>query len=930
MFGQKNLSSNFITKIIERAAGRVPENVLEDFLLITEAEISKHYFTNSSESNLLRIIQAQFDIASLINECLKYTHHIEILINISCNSNYLSDILVRDPEYFHWIINPSILNQEVGIKYYAKLLSESLSAFKTFESKVNALRFFKRKELLRIGLKDIYLKEDLPQITKYLSGLAIAISSTLFKLCYDEVLKKHKLEKINNRYVLVSLGKLGGGELNYSSDIDLIAFYDKNTFINKKIYFHQILLETILLFIDTASKKTGSGFLYRVDFRLRPDGRNAPLCGSFSDYLRYYEMRSEDWERQMLIKANYLCGSRSLYNKFWNYISRFVYPSSFTIPPTEQIRKLKLSIEKRRGSESNIKLAVGGIRDIEFSIQVLQILNGGKEISIHAGNSLHAIEKLETKKMITEKESKVLSESYIFFRRIEHYLQLMNDQQTHNIPAAGELAEKISHFLEFKDLKSFKKYLKSCKDSVQDIFNSIIGIHQSHPSASSLDKIIFNDKIRTQKNYDFLRTGKNLFEKKQFDLRTVNSFEKIEEELLRFLKQSIDPDLVLENFSRIIKSANFPQIWYEEFNDRKFFRLFLELCERSQKAIDLFAEDKILHDEFLARESLLPFQAIDLNKIELKTFFFRTAVQLVSNNILADSFGNLFAEYLTLKFTNIISSFIADKKWKDNFFIAGMGSFGAAELTFNSDIDLIFVLDSIDNYPNVQKDFQTLLQTFRNYFPGLEIDCRLRPEGKSSLLVWDIEDYKKYFNTRARVWELQAFTKCKFLAGNNILYDRFVAHYIKTIKLTDESLIKSDVLVMRKNLLPINSQSFNLKKSPGALLDIDFMVSYLLLTNSNLITKRKKPGIIESLNVLRNSLLNKVDVDLLDQYFRLLKSIELINQNTFNTKVSKIPTDEKRLEKLVMLCGFENGSSFIKNLNGISLKVKKEFQKVFD
>ncbi len=170
--------------------------------------------------------------------------------------------------------------------------------------------------------------------------------------------------------------------MNYSSDIDLVAFYDKNSFINKKVYYNQILSETILLFIETASKKTGSGFLYRVDFRLRPDGRNAPLCGSYLEYLRYYEMRGEDWERQMLIKANYLCGSKSLYNKFSDYISRFIYPTSFSASPIEQIKKLKSNIEKRNKSDENIKLVSGGIRDIEFSLQALQLLNGGKDITI--------------------------------------------------------------------------------------------------------------------------------------------------------------------------------------------------------------------------------------------------------------------------------------------------------------------------------------------------------------------------------------------------------------------------------------------------------------------------------------------------------------------------------------------------------------------
>ena len=175
MFRQKFLTKDFTTKIIEKAAGRVPQKILEDFLSCIEKESHLHYFTKSSESNLLRIIQNQFDIAFFISECLKYPHQIEILISLANNSNYLTDILVRNPEYFHWIINPSILEQKVEEKYFKENLEKTVSSFKSFDSKVNAIRNFKRKEILRIGLKDIYLKENLKNITHYLSELAKSI-----------------------------------------------------------------------------------------------------------------------------------------------------------------------------------------------------------------------------------------------------------------------------------------------------------------------------------------------------------------------------------------------------------------------------------------------------------------------------------------------------------------------------------------------------------------------------------------------------------------------------------------------------------------------------------------------------------------------------------------------------------------------------------
>ena len=930
MFRQKNLSKDFITKIIEKAAGKVSPKMLEDFLSYIEKEKNLHYFTKSSESNLLRIIQNQFDIAFFINECLKYPHQIEILISLSSNSNYLTDILVRNPEYFHWIINPSVLGQNIDEKYFKSSLEKSISSFKFFESKVNAIRNFKRKEMLRIGLKDIYLKEELINITRYLSELANSISSVLFELCYKEVLAKYGIENLNVKYALFSLGKLGGNELNYSSDIDLVAFCDKNSLLNKKIYYNQILSETILLFIETASKKTGSGFLYRVDFRLRPDGRNAPLCGSIAEYLQYYEMRGEDWERQMLIKANFICGSKSLFKKFSDYVSSFVYPASFRISPIDQIRKLKSSIEMRNKSDENIKLVSGGIRDIEFSIQALQLLNGGKDVLLRNGNSIYTIEKLKQKKNLTDDEANIFLNAYIFYRKVEHYLQLMNDRQTHVIPSEGEVAEKLAHFLSFKDLKRFNEYLSSSKEKVQWVYNSILGVEKSVETKNDFDKIKFIDPKRANNNYEFLRTGKNLFEKKQFDPRTTSSFERIEEQLINFLLSSIHADLVLENFSRVIKTANFPKIWYEEFADKKFFKLFLEICEKSQKAIDLFSEDKILRDNFLSRESLVELTKELLADLNLKIFHFRSAIQLTAGLLSPQTFSQLYTEFLNKKFSALIDEFTFEKKWKGKYFIAAMGSFGASELSFASDIDLVFIVSDTQKYPGLQKDFQKLLKLLKNYFPGLEIDCRLRPEGKSSQLVWDISDYKKYFSNRARVWELQSFTKCRLISGNENLFTDFINQFIKTVKLKDQKLIKTEMIEMRKKLYPISDDLFNLKKSPGGLADIDFIISFLLLINPYLMSEIINSPIYNSFNILEKISPKQVNIDMLKSNFYFLKHIELVNQYVFNTKISKIPTEELKLLKLSKECGFSDSKSFMKKLNETTKQTREEFQNIFN
>lgn len=537
---------------------------------------------------------------------------------------------------------------------------------------------------------------------------------------------------------------------------------------------------------------------------------------------------------------------------------------------------------------------------------------------------------MKEKNILTENEAEVFLNSYTFYRKAEHYLQLMNDQQTHTIPSEGEIAEKLSHFLGFKDLKSFKEYLRLSKAKVQSVYNSIAGTEKLVEVKNDFDKINFTDTKRAQNNLEFLRTGKNLFEKKQFDSRTISSFEKIEDLLVNFLITSMNPDLVLENFCRIIKTAHFPQIWFEEFTDKKFFNLFLKLCECSQKTIDLFAEDKLLRDYFLSRQSLIPFDDFIISNLDHKTFYFRSALHLTAQLLLPKNFSVLYTKFLNQKFLLLIDEFTHDKKWKNNYFISAMGSYGASELSFSSDVDLIFVVGNIHQYPEIQKDFQKLLQTLRNNFPGLEIDCRLRPEGKSSQLVWDINDYKKYFTNRARVWELQSFTKCRLISGNKNLFKSFTSHYIEVVKLTDQKLIKTEMIGMRKKLYPISDNSFNLKKSSGGLADIDFIISFLLLTNPNLLLERIENQGNKLFDVLRKISNNDVYFDLLETNFYFLKLIELANQYIFNTKLSKIPTEELKLIKLSIECGFQDSKSFMNKLNEIIKQTRKEFQNIFN
>lgn len=871
---------------MEFSAGYIAEGTLDLFFNQIEKEITQHYFTYSSESNLLRIITGMFDKVTFINECVKYPHYIEILILVSVNSNYLTDILVRNPEYFYYIANPANLEQMQAAEELRSDIKNSVSQYNSFNAKVNAFRIIKRREILRVGLMDLMKTATFQEITFELSILAKIIIEELFELSYREILKKYNAEAINHKYCIVALGKLGGDELNYSSDVDLIIFYDNDSKINNKEY-HEILTEAIHFFIENSTSYTSSGYIYRVDLRLRPDGRNSPLCRAINDYLIYYESKGEDWERQMLLKASFAGGSRELYDSFIKYLQPFIYPLSFSSSPTEQICKLKADIEKNLLNDENIKLSSGGIRDIEFSIQALQLINGGRNKEIRTGNTLKAIQLLERNKLLGKEESNILTTAYLIYRNAEHFLQLMNDKQTHDIPESGELPEKLSYLLKYKSVKEFQKDILIKRSQVKKIYSSIMGIRDD-VNDSILKKMKFENRKKAENDILFLREGKGVLGIRQFDKASIELFLKIEPRLIKYLESSTRPDNILQNFARIMKNIPFPSLWYREFTDKKFFISFLKLCEYSQKTVDLFAEDEELHEYFISRKVFEKISHSTSTSFTIKKLLFTLSAQFMLGRINSKKFGDILQKNIIEKIKVTGEEVIPSGT---DYFIAGLGSFGAGEMNFSSDIDLLFIVKDQSIQFELQKSFQKLLLKLKKSLQPFETDCRLRPEGKSGQLVWDLTSYERYLKSRARVWELQSLCKLKFISGDKNLFNKFKRMIIQRISIEDNDNIRKEIKAMRKNLIPSGAMNqmkiINLKRASGGILDIEFSIQYLMLINPGLIDK-----LLNASHEKRILTLIPGEKDILDNYI-FLKDLILRNQCIFSSSGYLFKENEK-------------------------------------
>lgn len=913
----RGLSKKFNGFIISRAKTSLTNEELDELLSYIKIEASKLFISPSVESSLIRIIEAQYDKGALFKNILNNPLIAEVLFRLSSYSNYLCDILTINPEYLKFISDSKFLTKKISFEDFKKETAAGLDLYSSFDSKVNYLRIIKKREILRIGAADILGLKTLKEATLELSIIAKTLSAALFELCLQKIYKKRDIADSDDSYCLAALGKCGGNELNYSSDVDLILFYKENFLFEKaKKDFHEILSEATVLFIQTASDKTEKGYVYRVDFRLRPDGKNAPLCRSVDDYIFYYETRGEDWERQALLKLEFVGGDRKLYDQFKKRISAFISPSSFSISPLEQIAKMKKSIEKRSSAGLDVKLFKGGIRDVEFSAQALQLINGGMNKNILTGNTLDALDALADSKLLTPDEHKIFTESYSFFRKVEHFLQLMNDTQTHAIPREGEILDKLVHFLDFNSIDEFKSHVETLRAKTRSVYNSIIGEY-SEEEETGLEGVPFDDPNRAFINYSFLKTGENAFGQKQFDSHTINSFLKIETSFLNKLRNSINPDIALENFAKTIKNVSFASLWYKEFGNDRILEAFVKICQSSLRSVDKIVSDKLAREYFLAGRVFdsnieSEFDSISIGQVEIYL-----ASRLALRFIEPLEASKLLSDFIELKIKELLNKM----NFKYGYFAAGLGSFGAKEMTFNSDVDLIVAARDYSSFEAIQTDFQNFLKESAGVLKDYKIDFRLRPEGQSGQLVWDIEKYIEYINNRASVWEFQALTKLRFAGGDKSLFNYFFNKVVSKINTLDDSHSRLKIIETKKMFDKQNysspSSAFNIKKSKGGLCDIEYALQYYALKNEKLFKLAIGKNAVQYFEALQTENIGVKYLSEAKESFLFLKKLEFAAQNIFNSALPIVPNDPKKRKSLARELGFDDVKKFDDKLKEI-------------
>ena len=760
------------------------------------------------------------------------------VLAIAAFSPLLATTLLQNPAYIFWLERR---RNENTVRLKEELL-ESLARFSLTNSQIEAqilLSRFRRRELLRIYLRDIRRLGTITETTEDISHLADAILEYALQIARQQLDNRYGIPLETNekgrenpaRFCIVSLGKLGSRELNYSSDIDLLFIYSGDGATSGKgargeaITNREYFIKLAELVTKIVGQQTGEGAAYRVDLRLRPHGRVGALAISLAEAVSYYQNQSQAWERQTLIRARASAGETKIFREFWRQLAPSVYSTAGTIENALRSVKLskdKINLEHASTGGFNVKLGRGGIREIEFIAQALQLAyGGGDEWLRSSAHTLITLSRLADRKLLSANELTKLSDAYEFLRRLEHRLQMEHGLQTHLVPNNAEKRLLVAKRMGAENLRNFDAALSFQTTNVNRIFERVFvaadddSPHHTEAKTdadapqnaafshilTSLEKGLKNSKIETKK------------------FSALAQFSRVSPYFAEIIsaKPQLLETLPLENqqfqkkdYNKILAAAISAENSFRESLAglrTAWIKSFLEIA-----AFDIFGkitlpEAKKLQTE-LAEASVNA--ALEITKRELARKF--------------DFSGEL------------------------DFAVLAVGKFGGRGMDYGSDLDLILVYDDekpvaanlshAEFYSRAVDIFVTALSGFTREGNLYRVDLRLRPDGKNGATSIGKTAFFNYLETRAAVWEWLAYVKLRGVAGALDLAAeveinaRRIIHQnaLKTHK--DE--LKNQTRRVRARLAAEKSRGKNsdIKFDAGGLLDIYFAMRYLQLRDN--------------------------------------------------------------------------------------------------
>jgi glutamate-ammonia-ligase adenylyltransferase len=775
---------------------------------------------------------------------------LQYLVAIFSHSRFLSEEVVSHPEWIDELLDARDIADPDSIA--PEMLAQ-----------------YRRKRILRILVQDVLGLSTLADTASDLSDVADILLDTAYRGIRDDLIARYGVplymdeagEPRECGFSIIALGKLGGRELNYSSDIDLMFVYTANgetggtPSISNKEFFSKVANELTRLL----SAHTAAGRCYRVDLRLRPDGRLGEVCLSLDGARSYYRNRAGDWELQMLIKARVAAGERAPGRELLEQVEPLIYSSTLDFSAVELVsltrERLNEKLASRRANGFDVKLAPGGIRDIEFLVQCLQRLHGGREPWVRHGGTMKALFRLHAKSLLSDVEYSRMASAYEFLRHLEHRLQFDQDLQTHTLPTdrdeLARLARRMPHSVMAEALtpEALLRKLNHHLENVQEIYERVIHaqkpIYYTNLSAREITPPPEAPPQVPEAASNIVR----FMDHRAPELASMLARRKLQrgarhfEHLLERL--SAHPTLLDALNSDAILTGHVLDL----FEHSPYF------AEQIIRTPDLIEELQRMLQHPGEELRSQPFDDVS----ELRRGFRRHMCRIQAESIcLATPIFNTLARTSALADLAVASAYCialnqvaatrppasAGYEPKDQMMVIALGRLGMREFDLGSDADLVFVLKDADASEHLfwTRVAEKLIETLTAYTGEgniFAVDTRLRPNGREGALVQLERTYMDYFERAAEAWEGITYMKSLGISGDIEHATRFLTELqvVDWRRYGQSGRSQKELRRMRARLEKEQGAENPLKAGPGGYFDIDFALMYLRLRGAGIFYK---------------------------------------------------------------------------------------------
>jgi glutamate-ammonia-ligase adenylyltransferase len=748
------------------------------------------------------------------------------------------------------------------------------------------LRQVRQAALLQVITRDLNGLADLEEVMSSIT--ALAEETVRFALCRLQPWMRETYGvprgAVNGEpqdLVVVGMGKLGGEELNVSSDVDLIFLYreDGETDGSRSISNQEYFTRLSRRLINALAEYTSDGHVFRVDMRLRPYGDSGPLAMSHDMLENYLHAQGREWERYAWVKARVV--SEPSDPELDSIVGPFVFRRYLDYGAIASLRGLHAQVRAevaRRELHDDIKLGPGGIREIEFIAQVFQLVRGGQDPTLRLRPTLTTLEHLARHRLLPLDAVTGLRAAYVFLRNLEHRLQYLEDEQTQRLPSSREDQAMLARAMNCDDYRGLLARLDGHRDAVTRQFEAVFADQRAPDAPDPLSRLWLGSateeegsEMLTQRGYTnpaaVIARLRQLRESQLYRRMAPSTQARVDRLAPRVIEAAAGfdhPDQTLERLTRVLQSIG---------RRESYFALLLEfpaalqrlaaLAAASPWAADYLAQHPVLLDELISPQALQTLDwaelraqlAADLDRDDgnterqmdaLRHFkqvqTIRLLVQDLAGTLPLETLSDHLSDLACVSLSQVLRLAWAGLRTRHRddprFAIVGYGKLGGKELGYASDLDLIFLYD--DDHAEAQENYARLAQRMNTWLTSFtpagvlyETDLRLRPDGASGLLVSRFDAYAQYQRTKAWTFEHQALTRARFVAGDADIGMRFEQLRGEVMRLPREpQQLRQDVLSMRQKMLaghPNPSGLYDIKHDRGGIVDVEFAVQYLVL-----------------------------------------------------------------------------------------------------